>query len=129
MLIDKDKCSGCARCLPYCPYNAISIEGEVAVIDQVLCLECGNCIRNRFAKCAEKAIHKPSSNSVIYKEYYKKVHRCPNNAIYEPLEQLAGTPREVRRFFSNPSTSHGLTGVPGRGTEEVKTNEIGRAHV
>ena len=124
MLIDKDKCSGCGRCLPYCPNNAISIVGEIAVIDQVLCLECGNCIRHRFAKCADKAIYKASSDSVILKKSQKKVHSCPNNAIYEPIDQVTGTPREVRRFFSNPATSHHLTGVPGRGTEEVKTNDV-----
>lgn len=124
MLIDKDKCSGCGTCLPYCPYNAISIVGEVAVIDQVLCVECGNCTRQRIAKCADKAIYQASSESVILKKSYKKVDRCPNNAIYEPLEQIAGTPREVRRFFSNPATSHRLTSVPGRGTEEVKTNDV-----
>lgn len=124
MLIDKDRCSGCGRCLPYCPYNAISIVGEVAVIDQVLCVECGNCIRQRFAKCGEKAILTTSSDSAVLKKYYQEVHRCPNNAIYEPLEQINGTPREVRRFFSNPATSHKLTGVPGRGTEEVKTNDV-----
>jgi len=124
MLIDKEKCSGCGRCLPYCPYNAISMVDEVAVIDQVLCVECGNCIRQRFAKCADKAVYKASSDSVILKGSFKRVHKCPNNAIYEPLEQIEGTPREVRRFFSNPATSHHLTGVPGRGTEEVKTNDV-----
>ncbi len=124
MLVDKDRCSGCGKCLPYCPYNAISIVDEIAVIDQVLCVECGNCIRHRFAKCADKAIYQESSAAVIIKKSSNKVYRCPNSAIYEPLEQVAGTPREVRRFFSNPATSHKLTGVPGRGTEEVKTNDV-----
>lgn len=124
MLIDKEKCSGCGRCLPYCPYYAISMVDEVAVIDQVLCVECGNCIRQRFAKNGEKAIYDASSDSIILKKHYKKIHRCPSNAIYEPLEEITGTPREIRRFFSNPATSHKLTGVPGRGTEEVKTNDV-----
>jgi len=99
MLIDKEKCSGCGICLPYCPYAAISIADEVAAIDQDKCVECGNCIRER-------------------------VVRCPQKAIYEPREQIIGTPREIRRYFSDPATTHGITGVPGRGTEEVKTNDV-----
>jgi len=99
MLIDKDKCIGCGICVPYCPVEAISIIDEVAVIDQERCVECGNCIRPR-------------------------VVRCPTKAIYEPYDQIKGTPREVRRFFSDPATTHGVTGVPGRGTEEVKTNDV-----
>ena len=99
MLIDKEKCTGCKICLPYCPYEAISMVDGIAEIDQNLCAECGNCIRLR-------------------------VVRCPGKAFYEPREQIVGTPREVRRFFSDPATSHGVTGVPGRGTEEVKTNDV-----
>ncbi len=99
MFIDKEKCSGCGICIPYCPFTAISITDKVAEIDQDLCVECGNCIRPR-------------------------VVRCPKKAIYEPWEQIAGTPREIRRFFSDPATTHGATGVPGRGTEEVKTNDV-----
>lgn len=99
MLIDKDKCTGCGICVPYCPVGAISISDKKAAIDQVVCVECGNCIRYR-------------------------VVRCPSKAIYEPFEQIKGTPREVRRFFSDPATTHGVTGVPGRGTEEVKTNDV-----
>ncbi|MGI6451324.1 MAG: DUF362 domain-containing protein [Desulfitobacteriia bacterium] len=99
MLIDKEKCSGCGICIPFCPYGAISLVDGIAVIDQELCVECGTCIRSRVVK-------------------------CPKNAIYEPREQIVGTPREIRRFFSDPATSHGVTGVPGRGTEEVKTNDV-----
>ena len=99
MLIDKDKCSGCGICIPYCPMAAISIPDNAAVIDQDLCAECGNCIRQR-------------------------VVRCPGKAIYEPRDLIIGTPREIRRFFSDPATTHGVTGVPGRGTEEVKTNDV-----
>lgn len=99
MLIDKQKCSGCGVCVPYCPFAAISLIDDVAVIDQDLCVECGNCIRPR-------------------------VVRCPKKAIFEPIEQIKGTTREIRRFFSDPATTHGVTGVPGRGTEEVKTNDV-----
>jgi hypothetical protein len=46
---------------------------------------------------------------------------CPT-AAFEP-EELAW-PRVVRRAFSDPRVPHESTGVHGRGTEEVKTNDV-----
>jgi hypothetical protein len=52
---------------------------------------------------------------------------CPT-AAFEP-DELAW-PRVVRRAFSDPRVPHESTGVEGRGTEEVKTNDIsGRVKV
>ncbi len=103
MVIDEKKCIGCGICVPYCPADAISItqtpSGKKAAINQSLCLECGNCIRPRVVK-------------------------CPVSAIYELAPEARSDGRKLRRFFSDPSTTHPLTGVPGRGTEEVKTNDV-----
>ena len=46
---------------------------------------------------------------------------CPT-AAFEP-DELAW-PRVVRRAFSDPRVPHESTGVDGRGTEEVKTNDV-----
>ncbi|MCI0339169.1 MAG: 4Fe-4S ferredoxin [Acidobacteria bacterium] len=46
---------------------------------------------------------------------------CPTAAI---TEQELSWPRIVRRAFSDPVVPHESTGVHGRGTEEVKTNDI-----
>jgi hypothetical protein len=46
---------------------------------------------------------------------------CPT-AAFEP-EELKW-PRVVRRAFSDPRVPHESTGVEGRGTEEVKTNDV-----
>ncbi len=46
---------------------------------------------------------------------------CPT-AAFEP-EDLQW-PRVVRRAFSDPRATHESTGVQGRGTEEVKTNDV-----
>lgn len=52
---------------------------------------------------------------------------CPT-AAFEP-EELEW-PRIVRRAFSDPRVPHESTGVEGRGTEEVKTNDVsGRVQV
>lgn len=98
MRISREKCIGCGYCVPFCPADAIRLEDKKAVIDEAACFECGNCIRPH-------------------------VVRCPTRAIYEPDENL-GTPQAIRRFFSDPATTHNTTGVPGRGTEEVKTNDV-----
>ena len=52
---------------------------------------------------------------------------CPTSA-FAP-EELTW-PRVVRRAFSDPRVPHESTGVEGRGTEEVKTNDVsGRVKV
>jgi hypothetical protein len=52
---------------------------------------------------------------------------CPT-AAFEP--DPLSWPRVVRRAFSDPRVPHESTGVEGRGTEEVKTNDIsGRVKV
>jgi hypothetical protein len=52
---------------------------------------------------------------------------CPT-AAFEPDE--LSWPRVVRRAFSDPRVPHESTGVEGRGTEEVKTNDVsGRVKV
>jgi hypothetical protein len=52
---------------------------------------------------------------------------CPT-ASFEPDELV--WPRVVRRAFSDPRVPHESTGIEGRGTEEVKTNDVsGRVNV
>jgi len=46
---------------------------------------------------------------------------CPTSAL-EPEELV--WPRVVRRAFSDPRVPHESTGIEGRGTEEVKTNDV-----
>jgi len=41
--IDSDKCTGCGVCVDVCPQGAISIQDNIAVIDQALCSKCGDC--------------------------------------------------------------------------------------
>jgi NAD-dependent dihydropyrimidine dehydrogenase PreA subunit len=96
MKVDHEKCVGCRDCLPYCPMGCIAMDEEtgVATIDENECVECGVCFRSKV---------------------------CPVNAI---VEEIHTWPRSVRAAFSNPLLVHKETRVPGRGTEEVKTNEV-----
>jgi Pyruvate/2-oxoacid:ferredoxin oxidoreductase delta subunit len=99
MKIDQEKCTGCELCRPYCPVGAIVTaekSGEsVCEIDQAECVECG--------VCRERA------------------RICPADAIYMPPLEW---PRTLRETFSNPNARHPSSGSKGRGTEEMKTNDV-----
>lgn len=41
--VDADKCTGCGRCIPACPYGAIEMKDGVAVFTEE-CTQCGMCI-------------------------------------------------------------------------------------
>ncbi|MEW6662317.1 MAG: 4Fe-4S binding protein [Bacillota bacterium] len=98
MQIDQEKCSGCGICIPYCPARAITMQDKKAQVDREACLECGNCARSL-------------------------VVRCPKGAFFEEPGLYEGA-RAARKFFSDPMTTHAITRIPGRGTEEVKTNDV-----
>jgi hypothetical protein len=46
---------------------------------------------------------------------------CPTDAI---IPEELSWPRVVRRAFSDPQVPHESTGIHGRGTAEVKTNDV-----
>jgi len=47
---------------------------------------------------------------------------CPEGAI--EAQELAGFLKQFQHVISDPVENHGVTGVTGRGTEEVKTNDV-----
>ncbi len=96
MHINREACIGCETCLAWCPVQAIHMRGDRADIDRDLCTECGNCAR-------------------------EGVVQCPVDCF--SVDKLQW-PRTVRRFFSDPMATHEETGIPGRGTEESKTNDV-----
>jgi dihydropyrimidine dehydrogenase (NAD+) subunit PreA len=50
--IDKDKCTGCGKCIKPAHCLAISMENEKAVVNEAECLGCGTC----FLLCPMKAV-------------------------------------------------------------------------
>lgn len=42
--IDVEKCVGCGTCVEECPSDALSLEDEIAIVDDDLCTECGLCV-------------------------------------------------------------------------------------
>jgi NAD-dependent dihydropyrimidine dehydrogenase PreA subunit len=86
----------CTGCGRCAPYCPVGAISveEVASICLDECVECGNCLRSG---------------------------QCPADAIY--LQEL-GWPRAVRRLLSDPLTITEEAGIAGRGTEEMKTNDV-----
>jgi NAD-dependent dihydropyrimidine dehydrogenase PreA subunit len=94
MKLDAENCIGCELCIPYCPVQAIYMSEDIAKINDDECVECGVCLRSSI---------------------------CPVDVFAEvPLQW----PRVIRQVLSNPLIESPDTRIPGRGTEEVKTNEI-----
>ena len=94
-MIITESCVGCTRCVPYCPAGAISLgKDRKAHIDRHKCIECAVCFNNAG---------------------------CPVNSFQ--LEELE-FPRSVREVFATVYKAHKDTNVPGRGTEEMKTNDV-----
>lgn len=96
MKIDSEKCILCYECFKYCPVNAFREVDGTAEIDQDLCVECSVCLN---------------------------VAVCPVDAIFMP-EESKKYPRSVRAAFSNPAVWFPEFQQGGRGTEEMKTNDV-----
>jgi NAD-dependent dihydropyrimidine dehydrogenase PreA subunit len=94
MEIKENLCIGCGQCVIVCPVQAIQLVNNKAIIDTTLCVECSICYR--------------------YAE-------CPVNAI---KSRRLKWPRIIRSPFSDVISTHKITGIPGRGTEEMKTNDV-----
>jgi len=96
MYINNQACSNCAQCIITCPVSAIHVDKSIkhVVIDQELCVECGVCYRSGF---------------------------CKDDALVRP--QLTW-PRTLRAALSDPLIINPETRIPGRGTEEMKTNDV-----
>jgi NAD-dependent dihydropyrimidine dehydrogenase PreA subunit len=96
--INKEKCIGCEVCHPYCTVGAIiTIEWCSKSVSEIIedeCVECGVCLRSEV---------------------------CPTQAIYMPELKW---PRSIRAAFSDPLSTHPSTNEMGRGTEEMKTNDV-----
>jgi ferredoxin len=124
MRVDKKKCVGCANCVPVCPVGAIYIaDDKLADVNQDTCVECNTCYRGLSVE------HLPSGISRFLRRCLASVGLrfqpvpdvCPTAAL---VQEKLEWPRIVRSVFSDPQLPHESTGIHGRGTAEVKSNDV-----
>ena len=124
MHVNENKCIGCANCIPVCPMGAIYIRDDgLAEVNQEVCVECQACYRGMSI---ENLPQQPTRFLRGVLAFFKLRFQpdpdiCPTGAITR--DELAW-PRIIRRTFSDPLMPHESTGIGGRGTMEVKTNDV-----
>jgi len=74
VVVDKERCRGCGRCIEICPYRAVSfnpngVGGWHAVVDEALCKGCGNCI----SVCPTNAADSPYRNQEYLEQIVEEV--------------------------------------------------------
>jgi ferredoxin len=125
MRINPNKCVACGNCIYVCPVGAIYVDPKInrATVNQDECVECYACYNGlsteRLNPVFVRTIRKLFQIARL--RFDPEPDICPTSA-FEP-EDLQW-PRVVRRAFSDPRATHESTGVQGRGTEEVKTNDV-----
>ena len=125
MQINAQKCVACGNCTYVCPMGAIYIDpaAKRATINRDECVECYACFNGLSQEHLNPTVVRTMRRvfQLLRLRFDPEPDVCPT-AAFEP-EELAW-PRIVRRAFSDPRVPHASTGVEGRGTEEVKTNDV-----
>ena len=125
MRIDQQKCVACGNCVAICPMGAISIDSAKnrAYVNADECVECYTCFRGMSMEKLNPTLVRGIRRllKVFRLRFDPEPDVCPTSAITP--DELTW-PRVVRRAFSDPVVTHESTGVHGRGTEEVKTNDV-----
>src|SRR5687768_16140405 len=131
MKISTKRCVACGNCTYVCPMGAIYIDPVIkrATINRKECVECYACYNGLSQEHLNPTIVRTMRKvfQAMRLRFDPEPDVCPT-AAFEPDE--LSWPRVVRRAFSDPRVPHESTGVEGRGTEEVKTNDVtGRVKV
>jgi ferredoxin len=125
MRIDPEKCVGCGNCVPICPMGAIAVSTSLnrAVVDSDACVECYTCYRGMSKEHLNPTFVRAVRRVAKWARFRfdPEPDVCPTDALAP--EDLTW-PRIVRRAFSDPQVPHESTGIHGRGTAEVKTNDV-----
>ncbi len=124
MEIDKKKCIGCGNCHAVCTMGIIYLDKDgKSVVNQDECVECFTCYRvcrnEGYRPWFVRGIRKVLS--FLRLGYLAEVDVCPTGALTPPQLEW---PRNIRALFSDPTTVHPGTGVSGRGTDEIKSNDV-----
>jgi len=125
MRIDPNKCVACGNCTYVCPMGAIYIDpaSERATVNRDECVECYACYNGLSQEHLNPTMVRTVRKlfKMMRLRFDPEPDVCPT-AAFAPEDLV--WPRIVRRAFSDPRVPHESTGVEGRGTEEVKTNDV-----
>ncbi|HUX94629.1 MAG TPA: 4Fe-4S binding protein [Bacteroidales bacterium] len=125
MIINSRKCVACGNCVAVCPMSAIKVDTvkNRAIINDEECVECGTCYRGMSTENLNPVvirIIRRIAKSFRFR-FEPEPDVCPTSAF--EMNELE-MPRLIRQIFSDPVVEHKSTGIKGRGTEEVKTNDV-----
>ena len=131
MRIDPNKCVACGNCTYVCPMGAIYVDPATnrSTVDRDEGVEGFSCYNGLSQEHLNPTLVRTLRGilKLFRIRFDPEPDVCPT-AAFQP-EDLTW-PRVVRRAFSDPRVPHESTGVEGRGTEEVKTNDVsGRVKV
>jgi thioredoxin reductase/ferredoxin len=74
VVVDKELCRGCGRCVEVCSYQAVSLLSNIngawhALVDEAFCKGCGNCI----SVCPSNAADSPYRDQVFYERILEDI--------------------------------------------------------
>lgn len=125
MRISTDRCVACGNCTYVCPMGAIYIDPAIrrATVDHDECVECYACYNGMSQESLNPTMVRTLRRIFQFfrLRFEPEPDVCPT-AAFEPEDLV--WPRSVRRVFSDPRVPHESTEMDGRGTEEVKTNDV-----
>ena len=101
----------------------VDIVKNRAIINEEECVECGTCYRGMSTENLNPVvirIIRRIAKSFRFR-FEPEPDVCPTSAF--EMNELE-MPRLIRQIFSDPVVEHKSTGIKGRGTEEVKTNDV-----
>jgi hypothetical protein len=105
--------------------EAIYIDPAVnrATVNEDECVECFTCYRGMSKEHLNPRLVRTIRGflKLLRIRFDPEPDVCPTDAL---TEQDLTWPRVVRRAFSDSLVPHESTGISGRGTEEVKTNDV-----
>jgi formate hydrogenlyase subunit 6/NADH:ubiquinone oxidoreductase subunit I len=96
--IDRNRCTGCGLCVDNCPAEAISIAGNLAVLDMENCIRCGSC----HEICPTKSIHHDSelTDGEVEANLQEAIQHAQSCADLKgnTLESLASLERHIKHY-------------------------------
>jgi ferredoxin len=125
MIINQKKCVACGNCVAVCPMSAIYVDAikNRANINIDACVECDTCYRGMSTENLNPVmVRTVRKMAELFRfRFEPEPDICPTSAF--EMNELE-MPRLIRQVFSDPVVVHKSTGIKGRGTEEVKTNDV-----